>query len=141
MKLTVAWTVLLAAGLIPAAVSDARTRSIPDLSNLPVLAAAALRLAFPSGRAERISTLILAGALLLLFTVITLRDFDAMGGGDMKLIFSLTLALGAPGACLMLLLSCAAALFLGRLRRRDRTALAPYLLFGSIVSAVVSFPS
>ena len=67
MKLAVAWSVLLLAGVLPAAVSDARSRTIPDKANLPILAAGTLRLAFFSGRAERLASLILTACLVLLF--------------------------------------------------------------------------
>jgi Flp pilus assembly protein protease CpaA len=140
MKLAVAWSALLLAGLLPAAVSDARSRTIPDRANLPILAAGTLRLAFFSGSAERLASLILTACLVLLFVFITLRDYDAMGGGDMKILLSLSLALGAAGSCLMLLVSCSAALLFGWLFRRKRVAMAPFFLLGSAVSAALFFP-
>ncbi len=137
MALTAFCVVLSLAGLLPAAMSDAGTREIPDEANIPILAAAAVRLIWQCGNTERLSTLLFTLGLFILFVIITLRDFGSMGGGDMKLLLSLSLAFGIAASCVGLLISCVSALLYGRLRSMKRLAMAPFFLAGFTVSGAL----
>lgn len=127
------------AGLVPAAASDLAVREIPDAANIPLLAAAVIRLVWQSDREDRLTTILFTVLLAVLFCVITVKDYSSMGGGDMKLLLSLSLAFGMTGSCVGMLFSCAAALICGKVKKTGRLAMAPFFLGGFTAAGALQF--
>lgn len=97
---------LFLAGLLIAAVSDAKTREIPNATPLLLLAAGALKLALTPSTSALFSALL--GAFLGGFPLLILALFShSIGGGDVKLAASAGLALGWLGSYLALLVGLA----------------------------------
>lgn len=96
--------VLFVAGLLIAAVSDAKSREIPNAAPLLLLAAGVLKLALVPTVPTVMSALF--GAFLGGFPLLILALFSkSIGGGDVKLAATAGLSLGWLGSYLALLLS------------------------------------
>ncbi|MFT8888090.1 MAG: A24 family peptidase [Ethanoligenens sp.] len=93
---------LFVAGMLIAAVSDAKSREIPNAAPLLLFAAGALKLALALSVPALLSALL--GAFLGGFPLLILALFShSIGGGDVKLAASAGLALGWLGSYLALL--------------------------------------
>ena len=118
---------LFSAGLLVAAVSDAKSREIPNAAPLLLLAAGILKLALVPTVPAAVSALF--GAFLGGFPLLVLALFSkSIGGGDVKLAASAGLALGWLGSYLSLLAGLVGFVLYGgikciRSRRSDRKVL------------------
>lgn len=107
---------LFLAGLLIAAVSDVKSREIPNAAPLLLLAAGVLKLALVPTIPEAVSALL--GAFLGGFPLLLLALFNhSIGGGDVKLAASAGLALGWLGSYLALLVGLAGFMLYGGLKR------------------------
>lgn len=118
----------LAAGTVWAAVIDARSSVIPNRC-VATLALwwLAVAWALPGGYAAGIAGALVAGGFMLVAALIFERfsgEF-ALGGGDVKLVATFGLYLGAEGALLAVLLACVFFLVAALFRRRAALACAP----------------
>lgn len=107
---------LFLAGLLIAAVSDAKSRKIPNAAPLFLLAAGLLKLVLvPSVIPTLFSSLL--GAFLVGFPLLMLALFShSIGGGDVKLAASAGLALGWLGSYLALLIGLAGFMLYGGMK-------------------------
>ena len=108
---------LFLAGLLIAAVSDAKSREIPNAAPLLLLAAGGLTLALTPTASALLSALF--GAFLGGFPLLMLALFNhSIGGGDVKLAASAGLALGWLGSYIALLVGLAGFMLYGGLKRK-----------------------
>ena len=106
---------LFLAGLLIAAVSDAKSREIPNVAPLLLLAAGGLKLALTPTASALLSALF--GAFLGGFPLLMLALFNhSIGGGDVKLAASAGLVLGWLGSYLALLTGLAGFMLYGGLK-------------------------
>ena len=106
---------LFLAGLLIAAVSDAKSREIPNAAPLLLLAAGGLTLALTPTASALLSALF--GAFLGGFPLLMLALFNhSIGGGDVKLAASAGLALGWLGSYIALLVGLAGFMLYGGLK-------------------------
>lgn len=106
---------LFLTGLLIAAVSDAKSREIPNAAPLLLLAASGLKLALTPTASALLSALF--GAFLGGFPLLMLALFNhSIGGGDVKLAASAGLALGWLGSYLALLVGLAGFMLYGGLK-------------------------
>lgn len=106
---------LFLAGLLIAAVSDAKSREIPNVAPLLLLAAGVLKLALIPTASALLSALL--GTFLGGFPLLMLALFNhSIGGGDVKLAASAGLALGWLGSYIALLVGLAGFMLYGGLK-------------------------
>lgn len=110
---------LFLAGLLFAAVSDAKSREIPNAAMLLLLAAGALKLALTPSTSALFSALL--GAFLGGFPLLILALFShSIGGGDVKLAASAGLALGWLDSYLAMLMGLAGFVLYGGVKCAER---------------------
>lgn len=120
-------TVLLAALLGFATITDLKTRTIPNALTLTGVAA---------GLALTPANLPAALAAALLLGGLSLARPDGFGMGDAKLVTAIAALAGGTTAVLALTLGCLLALGSAATMRRSTVPLAPFLLGGTALSAV-----
>lgn len=125
--------VLFAAALVLAAVRDAKTRQIPNLVSVLLLAAGIVSL-FASGPPLHRLPSALAGAFLGGFPLLILAVFrGAVGGGDVKLTASSGFALGWLSSYLALMTSLIVFVLYGCFRRpkvgKEKAPVLPFAPF------------
>lgn len=134
---------LYCAFAIPASVVDLRSRRIPDYLSIPGALALCASTAFFATDAL-VSAL--AAAVLCSGLFLALRRFTkGLGLGDVKFVALTGLACGLAGSAFALMLASASALALwamlaalGKADSSTRIPFAPFIAFGTIVSAAVS---
>lgn len=131
---------LMTSGLIVLSVIDWRSYEIPFVVNgfLFVLGVATIFLTFPAWESHAIGAICVSGVLALIYVISGGR---AIGGGDVKLMFTCGMILGWKLIILAFFLSCIIAsviqLILMRLKKAGNVlAMGPYLSVGIFIAAL-----
>lgn len=132
--------------LIILAVYDLRWMILPDKVMVPAIVVTSVYLVFEAASAHSLVTL--RGPLIAAFAVAALfygiaafSGGNAMGGGDIKLVFMMGLLLGLKGTAVALFIAFNSAAIIGialimshKRRRRDHIPFGPFLVAGTIIA-------